>query len=766
MSGLLNHLGQFLQHYPGNLTYHLVILFLILAVYLAAGLINKHSRYLFTKQMRAGLLVLFGAQLVMLLVALITQSAQLDSRLLMPATDRFVIGISLVWIAWLWISVHPARRINLTAIIVTGLLAAFWVVTLIIWIPSADQSDFNASGLAAVWNGLLAFLALAAAIFLFRTRQFQWHAGFAMFVLILIFSLLQFTSAGLVGDYPGFIRFGLLAAFPLLMIVIQRLFPPPLNEITKDQVRLYGDRRRFSAELQTLQDWLNAANQSSYQALPSAIAKAAAQTMLADFCYLLPLPKEQDNLIFLCGYDSALEKELPGFSRPQTIFPTLSAAVRLAEPFINNVQPTPDLELDSLADLVGLRNAASLLYIPLAASDTNWGGMLFLTTRTERAWTEVDTAYGYGISKSILDLLKKAEFTYRDNENQLKAMQKELADMETAFQQVLLELNEYETIAVPGGIAELADGFLLDAESSQQAVPVDFIELGEDQAVGQELQLALTEMGHLQEQLTEARERLVNLEAPDQETLNVNHANQEVIALTTRKLELALNSLSGKTDLLLSETAGDLNPVQGKFLQQIKSDTDRIQVLLEEIFRFSGPVGILQANAIFDLPEIIDQAVAESSNVLIEKNCSVQMEVERTLPLITGNQEIFSRIISQLVHNAVTASLPNGTVRLDAGMVERAGEQVLQLKVTDSGTGVSPEDFESVFSPSESDTEPNIEGLGDSPNDLHVTRSLVDSIGGSIIIESAEGEGTTFLVTIPLTFSDQQSMEINDEDQE
>lgn len=252
MNGPLPLLGLFLQEYPGNLAYHLVLLFLILAVYFTTSMIGRNSRYLFTRQMRAGLLILFGIQLIMLLGSVIVWAAQLDTRLVLPALDRFIIASSLVWISWLWLQVQPAMRITQAAVIISALLGILWGITLVLWHPEMETETFNSTWIAAAWNGLTALLCVGAAVLIIRKRHFQWYFGFVMILLLLAGSLLQFTPAGKIGDHPGFIRFGLLAAFPLLLFTAQRLFPPPLNEITKEQTRLYGDRRRYSAELSTL----------------------------------------------------------------------------------------------------------------------------------------------------------------------------------------------------------------------------------------------------------------------------------------------------------------------------------------------------------------------------------------------------------------------------------------------------------------------------------------------------------------------------------
>src|SRR5690606_36286960 len=130
--------------------------------------------------------------------------------------------------------------------------------------------------------------------------------------------------------------------------------------------------------------------------------------------------------------------------KPQSVFPAITAAVNQAEPLIKNTGPAPDLELDNLTDLAGLRTAASMLYIPLSYADSNWGGLLFLTTRTNRSWSTEDITFGQGISQPILELLSSTGKTASNTEVLTDKGQKEYQDLEAAFQQVLLQLSELE----------------------------------------------------------------------------------------------------------------------------------------------------------------------------------------------------------------------------------------------------------------------------------------------------------------------------------
>ncbi|MEL7644263.1 MAG: ATP-binding protein, partial [bacterium] len=185
------------------------------------------------------------------------------------------------------------------------------------------------------------------------------------------------------------------------------------------------------------------------------------------------------------------------------------------------------------------------------------------------------------------------------------------------------------------------------------------------------------------------------------------------------------------------------------------------QLLIEDLFSNA----MEDSQSAFDLVEVIDLAVAETRTDFQAKNCSLYLNVDKTIPSIAGSSEPFKRILCQLMHNAITASQPGGMVQLDVRLDMAEDQQILLVEVTDSGEGILPEDLDKVFLAPDNGEDIQVSGLGDFPADLQVTRSLVESLGGEISIESAVGEGTTFHISLPVDFAGQGFVKDADEDQ-
>ncbi len=768
MNTLGYQIGQFLQQNPGNMLYHLVILFILLATFLGIAIPARHSRYLHINAIKMGISILFLLQLVPLLAALLIWITNLDAHMLLPPIDRAINAISLVWLIWLWVFPNSKKRITLAGIILSALLGLAWLITFLIWIPQSKGLSFNASGYALGWDIAILVLAITGVVLIALSRKFQWVYGLIIFAVLMSGSILQLLPAGWAGDFPGFQRFAFILALPLLSFLALHLFPPPLHNITKDEENLYIERRRFSVQLHTLQDWMNTFTTTNSDSLAPMAARALAETMLADFCYLLPFPQLVDDLIFLCGYDQALEKDMPGFSKPASLFPQLSSALLQASPLIKNVTAEPDLELDYLAEFVGLQKAANILYIPLADESLNWGGMLFIAAHLGRKWTEEDKTFLESISMPVLQLLSgefqpsiaSAETVKLQNELNIK--QRELEELETAFQQILLAYKEMEQNSTEDYQpdyemnAQTKEQFSLDDVFNQAFQSGNLMESQPEEQISPELQLALEEMAQMQRNLGEAKEKILQLENISTESIPVPNINTDAITYTTRETYTPLESLSSNIELLLSESTGELSPVQKKLVEQIKSSSDRLQTLLNDLTRLTTweKTLVLDLPAEFNLMKAIDLAIAETRNDFLEKSCTLRMDVSPELPPIVSNEEIFTLVIIHLLQNAIQASQPDGTIELKAHLEIENNSPLLVMEIRNSGIGIKSDAMPLIFNKPVGESSPNIPGLGVSTMSLYITKTLIEALHGSIGVESVEDSGTTFLVSIPINLTE------------
>ena len=120
-------------------------------------------------------------------------------------------------------------------------------------------------------------------------------------------------------------------------------------------------------------------------------------------------------------------------------------------------------------------------------------------------------------------------------------------------------------------------------------------------------------------------------------------------------------------------------------------------------------------------------------------------ETEPDLPTVRGDEARLGQVVVNLVHNAIKFSPDGGEVLV---AVRRAGDDI-ELTVTDHGIGIKRADrariFERFYKADRARVRGGGTGLG-----LAIARHVVEGHGGRITVESEEGAGSTFAVTIPI----------------
>jgi len=138
--------------------------------------------------------------------------------------------------------------------------------------------------------------------------------------------------------------------------------------------------------------------------------------------------------------------------------------------------------------------------------------------------------------------------------------------------------------------------------------------------------------------------------------------------------------------------------------------------------------------------------------ILTEKDLSkhrIQVETkihDRPVVLVVPGQ--IEQILLNLVINARQA-MPNGG-RLRIELKTNARMQMAEVKIADSGVGISPEQLRLIFEPFYTTKEPDEHGHGGTGLGLSVCRQIIEQHHGRIRVESVVGKGSAFTVKLPL----------------
>ena len=227
-----------------------------------------------------------------------------------------------------------------------------------------------------------------------------------------------------------------------------------------------------------------------------------------------------------------------------------------------------------------------------------------------------------------------------------------------------------------------------------------------------------------------------------------------------------LTSIIGYTELALTDV--EKGSLIEENLQEVRKGGNRARDLVKQILTFAR-----QGEK--ELSPIRVNHIAEEALKLIRSTIPTSIQIEQNIASessIMGDPTRIHQIFMNLCTNAAQAMEDAGgilkvsltDVSLDAGLSGTLGSlkpgEYLELTVSDSGIGISPDAIESIFEPYYTTKEPG-QGTG---MGLAMVHGILKSHGGEIDVESEVGKGTAFKIYLPLTKKDTESIEYKEED--
>ena len=165
----------------------------------------------------------------------------------------------------------------------------------------------------------------------------------------------------------------------------------------------------------------------------------------------------------------------------------------------------------------------------------------------------------------------------------------------------------------------------------------------------------------------------------------------------------------------------------------------------------------------FNFEKTLQRIVSVVNFKIDEKNQKLTVRINKNIPeFLIGDDQRLSQVITNLLGNAVKFTPENGSIDIDARLLsEESGICEIQISVTDSGIGISPEQQAKLFrsfQQAESNTTRKYGGTG---LGLAISKNLVEIMGGKIWIESKLGQGSTFAFTVRFKRGKEQNQEIS-----
>jgi signal transduction histidine kinase len=227
-----------------------------------------------------------------------------------------------------------------------------------------------------------------------------------------------------------------------------------------------------------------------------------------------------------------------------------------------------------------------------------------------------------------------------------------------------------------------------------------------------------------------------------------NASKDKFFSIIAHDLKNPFNGIIGLSSLLLEDYDSFPPEEQKTFIKDIKITAENTFRLLQNLLEWSqtqtGKIHFEPSLFLLETitTEVIDlvKTSAGNKNILLESTVSPDITV-------FADKNMINTVIRNLLLNAVKFTRSGGKITLSA----RAIGNVVEIAVKDNGIGISPENFKKLFCIDCNMISYGTEGEQGTGLGLILCKEFVEKNAGTIRVESEEGKGSTFTVTIPET---------------
>ena len=233
-------------------------------------------------------------------------------------------------------------------------------------------------------------------------------------------------------------------------------------------------------------------------------------------------------------------------------------------------------------------------------------------------------------------------------------------------------------------------------------------------------------------------------EALDKEK-QLSEIKSRFVSMASHEFRTPLTTVLSSASLLSKYTTADEQDNRNRHVNKIKNSVKHLNDILEDFLSLGkldeGKVGSHSDE--FDLKELIDDVVDEMNGMM--KKDQQFLYKHEGISRVYSDKKLLKNVIINLASNAIKFSEEGKTIVIKS----RVENETMEIIISDTGIGISKEDQAHLFSSFyRGKNAVNIQGTG---LGLHIVKRYLDLLGGHVEVHSEIGEGSTFIVTVPIT---------------
>jgi PAS domain S-box-containing protein len=234
--------------------------------------------------------------------------------------------------------------------------------------------------------------------------------------------------------------------------------------------------------------------------------------------------------------------------------------------------------------------------------------------------------------------------------------------------------------------------------------------------------------------------------------VQVDRLKSEFVANVSHELRTPMTSIKGYVEIMLMGASGEMNPQQTHFLKIVKTNTERLSVLVNDLLDVSrieaGRISLnLQSLDVYEIAEDVISDVLRRSREE-NKPMEIRLDAPRGLPYGHGDLERVRQVLGNLVSNGYNYTHENGCVVVSIRHIDNE----LLIEVRDNGIGIAQEVRHRIFERFYRGEDPLVLATAGTGLGLAIAKTLIEMHRGRIWFDSSgvPGEGSVFSLTLPV----------------
>src|SRR5918993_4796127 len=238
-------------------------------------------------------------------------------------------------------------------------------------------------------------------------------------------------------------------------------------------------------------------------------------------------------------------------------------------------------------------------------------------------------------------------------------------------------------------------------------------------------------------------ERTAELQKALERVSELSQLKANFVSNISHELRTPLTHIKGYVELLVTESLGSISDEQRHALQVSQQSTGRLEALIEDLILFSlasrGELSIQHENV--DLRRLVNLSIKACVSKAEERGVSLNVIIDENVPPVQADPQKIAWVLNQLLDNGIKFTPSSGRVVVT---VQREGENLVIVSVTDTGIGIPSNRFNDIFEPFHQLDGSSTRRYGGTGLGLSLVRQIIEAHGSMIEVQSIEGRGSTF----------------------